>query len=334
MKIVSSTSRAVTGIAVAALMAQPLAGCSGGSQLPPATVASQQPIAARPAAKKSRRSWISPEASSAQALLYVADDLASSVVVYLWPSLQQVGILTDFKTPGAMCVDTKGDVYVVDQTAEAIAEYPHGGLTPVATLTDTLGLPQACSVDPKTGNLAVSNFRSASGYGNVLVFAHARGTPTLYFPASIAYDYFPAYDNKGNLFVDGYTASDTRGLAELPSGGSSFEEIALQQSLVYPSGLEWDGKYLALADSSDDTIYQLAVARGVATTVSSTTLSGGTSLYQFWITGGTKNQEGNGVVGATDASNSVEVWNYPSGGGPTATISGLDSPTGVVVSTK
>jgi hypothetical protein len=334
MKFFLSTLRAAAGITVAGLVLQPLAGCSGGSQLPVAGVAPMRTVAAGRATMKSHKSWVSPEAARAPALLYVADTTAATVDIYLWPSLLQVGILTGFKEPGPMCVDKRGDIYITDANTWMIWEYPHGGVTPIAALNDLDGPPQACSIDPQSGNLAVGTLDTISGPGNVLIFAGARGSPTAYAVAGLRYVYFPAYDDSGNLFVDGFTAGGGSAFAELPSGSSAFEEISLQQRVVAASGLEWDGKYVALADSSTDTIYQLSISGGVATAVGSTSLQGGTALYQFWITGGTKRRQGTGVVGAFENTRTVGVWNYPAGGTETSSLSGFEGPTGVVVSTR
>lgn len=333
-----STTPAAAVIAGWALAAALLTCCNGGlpssslpPEVPPQAHAAPGTDAARPNAVQSRKSWLSADAKAAKALLYVAS--GSTVDVYAWPALDQVGSLTGFQSPGGMCVDKRGDVYVTDITTLTISEYPHDGLTPIARLTDAYGSPEGCSVDPKTGNLAVSTAVTSSGLGNVLVFTHARGMPKAYSTADVGLDVVPAYDPNGNLFVDGYDAS-IAGLAELPSGGGTFESITLDQTIDDPTGLDWDGKYLAIADASTGTIYQLSVSGTTATVAGSTSLTDGRYLDQFWVTGISKNIQGDEVVGASYGYDSVDVWSYPSGGQPSASISGLSEPAGVVISAK
>ena len=71
--------------------------------------------------------------------------------------------LTGFATPYGECVDEKGDVFILNFDGESIVEYAHGGTAPIATLNDPGEKPSGCSVNPATGDLAVTNF---SGTGS------------------------------------------------------------------------------------------------------------------------------------------------------------------------
>ena len=97
-----------------------LAGCSGAAAVNPG----QSP------------SWMAPDAHKRQALLYISDIESGEVFVYSYPSLAVAGTLTGFSEPAGTCVDTTGDVFIVDYGASDIVEYAHGGLTPIATLDD------------------------------------------------------------------------------------------------------------------------------------------------------------------------------------------------------
>lgn len=135
-----------------------LAGCSGygttlqpGAAPPNASAASHGPAA---------RSWMLPEAKNND-LLYVSDLLAQVVYIYTYRGHKLVGTLTGFFNPEGLCVDKAGDVYVTNDTSEGvhqITEYAHGATTPLRTLNDPQGRANGCSVDPKTGDLAVANF--------------------------------------------------------------------------------------------------------------------------------------------------------------------------------
>ena len=82
------------------------------------------------------------------------------------------------------------------------------------------GYPVGCSVDGKTGNLAVSNIINNSyGQGNIDVYAKAKGTPKMYTDSGLQKPYFVGYDNKGVLWISGETPSYTSALASMTAKG-------------------------------------------------------------------------------------------------------------------
>ena len=124
-------------------------------------------------------SWMSPDAKEQQ-LLYVSDQKTDDVYVYSYPTGKLVGTLTGFAAPYGQCTDKSGNVFITQFDASDVTEYAHGGTNPIKTL-DTAGeYPVGCSVDPKTGNLAVAKFISDNYPGGIFVLAHATGTPTEY----------------------------------------------------------------------------------------------------------------------------------------------------------
>ena len=175
-----------------------LAGCAGnGAALQPGAVPpSASAVSHGPAA----RSWMLPEAKNND-LLYVSDLLAQVVDIYTYHGHKLVGTLTGFFNPEGLCVDKAGDVYVTNDTSEGvhqITEYAHGATTPLRTLNDAQGRANGCSVDPKTGDLAVANFWGPTeGIGNVAVYRHASGTPTTYSNPNIWYYYYCATITRG-----------------------------------------------------------------------------------------------------------------------------------------
>ncbi len=122
-------------------------------------------------------------------LLYVSkyDD----VDVFSYPAGKRVGTLTGFQSPGGLCVDKAGDVFVTNFGASNIVEYAHGGTKPIATLSDPYQEPDDCSVDPTTGNLAVANIG-----GSVSIYEGARGHPKQRTDSEIAYMFSEATMNK------------------------------------------------------------------------------------------------------------------------------------------
>lgn len=238
----------------------------------------------KPPQRLTRRSWMLPEAKS-DTLLYITDESYNAVFVYTWPKLKLVGELTGFYAPQGLCSDAKGDVFVANFAAYDVIEYAHGGTSPIATLQDegnnTQYFAAGCAVDPTTGNLAVTNDGGEENgdnpaWGNVAIFKNASGTPTFVSNGSnIAYEYFDTYDNEGNLFIDGRAFTTyTYQLAELPSGSSTFTDIALTGGTIYfPGTVAWDGTDLILGDQkynddSESGFYRVSVSGSAATVVS------------------------------------------------------------------
>jgi hypothetical protein len=290
-------------------------------------------------------SWILPDAKKSD-LLYISDLIGQVVDIYTYgKGYKLVGQLTGFFNPEGLCVDKKGDVYVTNTTnvgGYEIIEYAHGGTSPMRTLNDPDGRPNGCSVDPTTGNLAVADFWGHSEtIGNVAVFPKGTGSPTPYSNSNIYYDYYCAYDDKGNLFVDGETEGSVFGLGELSKGGSTLNFINIDQTIYLPGGVMWDGKYLAVGDqvavkhNFTSTIYQMSINGSQATTVSTMILTGSNEVAQFWIPrihDGGKREYGDRLIGPNQDGKDTLFWDYPSGGDPIATISGESDPIGVTLS--
>jgi DNA-binding beta-propeller fold protein YncE len=256
---------------------------------------------------------MAPDAKQQSSLLYVSSVLTNDVYVYSYPSGKLEGTLTGFSTPYGLCSDTAGNVWIVNDGANDILEYAHGGTTPIATLADPSEYPEGCSVDAKTGNLAVTNFYSSSGDGSVAVYTKASGSPTLYADPDIAEFRFCGYDDKGNLFADGANSSSQFAFAELPSGKKSLVTIPVQQTVEWPGGVQYDGKYVAVGDTDTGKVYRIEGKTGkVMQTVS---LGDATELNQFWIALGSKgksNMSQSRLVGPLESGSAVNLYPYPS----------------------
>jgi hypothetical protein len=306
-----------------------LASC-GGPQSPiagPGGVSVNAPSGGVGAARAG--SWMDPEAKS-KALLYVSSVLTGDVYVYSYATQKLLGTLTGFTQPYGLCVDESANVWVVNDGASQIVEYGHGGTTPIATLSDTGEYPEGCSVDPTTGNLAVTNFYSTSGAGSVSVYADARGNPQVYSDPGMTNYRFCGYDSSGNLFVDGVNNSSSFVLAELPKGSGSFTNIDFTQKIEWPGGVQWDGKFIAVGDTDTGTIYRTNAA---GTVKGSTQLTGSDYVNQFWIvaSSGRKKHKAAGVVAPSQDGGVLGIYKYPAGGSPTRTIS-VSEPFGSTVS--
>jgi len=282
-----------------------LAGCGAGSQ---PTISA--PNALGVAASASRG-----QTKQTQQRIYVVENHAyskSSVQIYSYPDGEPKGQLNDLGAPYGDCADSHGDVFILNQNLPpTILEYAPGGKTPIKVFEDTGYSPTGCSVDPTTGNLAVTNFYS-SNYtsGTIAVFAPTgtRGQPTLLTDPNMFSPRYCGYDANGNLFVDGYSKSLQILFAELPANTKQFNGITLNQTINEPGDLQWDGKYMAIGDSSTNAIYQFSFEASTGKEVGSTTLGGVTyGLTQFWIVGSK-------VVGAAAVDQMVGIWKYPAGG--------------------
>lgn len=305
-----------------------LAGC--GAPLP---TAMPQDMISRIAAATVQRdrtpSWMAPRVK-AQHLLYVTSAGTGSVSVYTYPAGKPSGKLTGFIKPMGDCVDQAGHIWIVDWDAISIAEFAHGGTKRLATLKNSQARSLlGCSVDPTTGDLAVTEVGPASG-GAIWIYANAKGTPKKYAPGFLKSPYFLAYDGAGNLFADGLDNNYAFAFGELPSGSSSFKSIALNQNVTFPGGVQWDGTNVAVGDQfyqnhHQSAIYQVTVSGSTGSVVGTTPLNGTCDVAQFGLSGSS-------VIAPDDCLNNAGFYSYPGGGTPTNTLTGFQYPIGAIVS--
>ncbi|HEX3458947.1 MAG TPA: hypothetical protein VHR97_13440, partial [Candidatus Baltobacteraceae bacterium] len=264
------------------------------------------------------RSWMSPEAAKT-ALLYVADLDCNVVNVFSYPDDKPMGKLTDdLASPDGICVDAKQNVWIVNNAGavDVAVEYKHGGKKHVAAVQDPgLGAHIGCSVDPATGNLAVTTYGlGSSGGGLVAVYVHAKGTPKHYTDSKIPHFNFCGYDPKGNLYADGTDAAQSQFFfAELSKGANAFKNITLKGGLIYyPGQVQWDGKYVAVGDQSvgQADVSAINQTTGVGgkivhvTPIDDPTDGSAEDIVQFWIDGKT-------VVGPNLDGSDVGFYKYP-----------------------
>jgi hypothetical protein len=250
-----STFGYALGIGVAAAL---LTGC-GGSQTP---VGGGLTAAER----------VSPLQKS-DALLYVVNDVNTFYVVdYATGKVRQTITFAPNGAGTGACSDGSGDVFVTEYGGNSessvqgeILEYRHGGENPVNVLSEGTLTPTSCSVDPASANLAVTNVATSSS-GNVAVYPQGENPPTLYSDPALSSYLAATYDDQGNLFVIGKGVGQNPPvqIAELPNGGSSLVNIALNQR-INGNRIQWDGRYLAVTDpaASQRTsveVYRLSVS--------------------------------------------------------------------------
>jgi hypothetical protein len=280
---------------------------------------------------------MSPDATNLRRLLYVSDSGDNDVYVFSIPHGRLVGTLTGFRGAAGVCSDKAGNVFVVDYQAAGIKEYRHGGKLPIAVLNDPNASPIACSVDPTTGNLAVTNQQTVNGSGrtepgNVVIYAHARGTPQAYTDPNMVYVSFDSYDSTGDLYISGVATSyEDSAFALLSKGGSKLKELMLNQAFccAQESAVQWDGQYLAVASQTDAKIYQFTISGTSGTKVGTTSLAGASSVFGFWL----QNHELYAPV-TSNSQTMVGFYSYPSGGTPTKALLGFDFAFGATVSLR
>lgn len=277
-----------------------------------------------------RRPWMSPDADRKE-LLYASDAANGTVDVYDYRNPNRLlGQLTGFQLPYGECSDRRGQVYVADFGALDVVEFDHGQSHPLRTIKDTGGYPIGCSVDPLSGNLAISNFADTAG---VEVYPNASGQPESYEDTNFVEYWPPGYDNAGNLFVEGLDASGNFRFAELPAGGSGFLDITLDFSAFYPGSVMYDGTYMALTDQEygdypGTGIYRVnvegerGIGVGAVEFVDNCSVGGlpYTKIVQPWIQGGLV------VGGDLDCTSRFGYWSYENGGYPLKAIPSAIAP--------
>ncbi len=311
-----------------ALVAGLLAGCSATpTQVAvPLTGAARNPLVLGNQTRS--HGWVLPAAKKMD-LLYVSDnDRPGQLLAFSYPEGALVGDVTvPSEYPVGLCSDSAGNVFVptADSVSQSsIYEYAHGGTQPIATLTDP-GLANGCAIDRVTGNLAVTNYLSTGGsqtyYGDVAIFAEAKGTPSTYFDPEISFYDYDTYDDDGNLYVDGETYTSTGTIGELPSGTSLFSNITLTKS-IRPFSMQWTGGRLVVSTvickfCGPQPIYEIRVSDGNGVVSGPVLLHSPRNLnpaqpVQFWLQGSRmigpdRVRGGNGLV---------NFWHYPAGGWP------------------
>jgi hypothetical protein len=318
----SGVSRYIISVSLTAMV---LVGC-GGSQ-PPIATPGAMPQSHEFARRPDRgRSWMAQGLQTTD-LLYVSD-YGNGIIVYKYapPRLKYVGFLAEPQLGEGECVDKAQDVFITGSDYD-IVEYAHGGTTPKAILTDPFALPLSCSSDPTTGNLAVVGYPDIfhQNYG-AAIFKKARRKPTLYEDTGFA-AFACAYDDKGNLFMDGSVTGGAAALAELPKGSSAFINIPLNQTFNGVGGIQWNAGEVAVGDYYNAVIYEFRISGSTAQEVGSTPLDGSGTVIQFFIDRDTA------IVPSTlqNSSGYVKLYEYPSGGTARRTLD-FGSPSGAVVS--
>jgi hypothetical protein len=305
-----------------------LTGC-GGSQPPIAAPGAMPQSRAIATHAKPGGSWMLPDVAGRNLLYAASNDIVN---VYTYPEGKLVGSLGSFSGAGGLCVDKAGDVFVTSFYDHTVYQYAHGSTKQLAALNSPYTV-NACSVDPKTQDVAVSS------YSGAIIFPyspnrHEYGLAKYYYNSDVYFGAYCTYDEQGNLFQDGTADLDSGfALSELPKGRKAFVGITINQGINGPGAMQWKSNSLTVADRGDNSsgepavIYRFTINGSEGTEAGETTLANSTAYAQFWI-------QGNRIVGPEGGSKgSIGLWQYPAGGAPSKSIVG-SPPYGVVVSLK
>lgn len=302
-----------------------LAGC-GGAQ-PPIGAPGAMPQGHALTGHADRRgSWMLPEAKS-EDLLYLVTDVDFAYVL-TYPKGKPAGKLTFSAEDGTgVCSDSRGHIFITaydwQPTHGYIYEFEHGGTAPIATLDDGEYIPTGCSIDPISGDLAVtSNTSGSSPTGNVAIYQGAQGSPTTYTDSSFQSYAATTFDGRGNLFIIG-SGDLPFEFAELPQGGSALINLTMSQQ-IYGSHIQWDGTHLAVTQRATSNrhfpfVYRVSVSGSTGTLVGTTTfgrLRGPDSGNVSWI-------EGN-MITMDDHLTKLGFWRYPRGGKVDKVVTGFN----------
>jgi hypothetical protein len=181
--------------------------------------------------------------------------------------------------------------------------------------------PFGCAVDPASGDVAVANYSAQpSGPGSLSVFRAGAFFPTTYTDPDFNAYFFCSYDDHGDIFVDGAdTNSYHTEFAELPNGSGSFKAIALDKTIGFPGGVQWDGTYMAVQDTESRVLFRFKItgSRGKSAGAVRFKSDRSTLLHQFWIAG-------HAIVTPYGTFSrlvrDVGSWPYPAGGSLTKSI--------------
>lgn len=236
------------------------------------------------------------------------------VSIFEYPSLTYVTQFTVAKsgyppaTTEGMCADANGDVFIEASYyyGTTMLEYAHGGTSAIASLdvAGNMDYTGDCAIDPKSGNLATANTH------DIQVFKKAKGKPVTYTDSGMSGYISCTYDTNGNLFIAGTLSAGGAGLAELPSGSSTFTNITLNEKL-YPTGkVQWVGKSLVVQSYS--ALYRISISGSTGTVIGKTRLFGRVTRGEFTDVLGDQ-------VFAPDWNRTTQnagLWNYPKSGKP------------------
>ena len=197
--------------------------------------------------------------------------------------------LTGFSQPQGLALDTAGNLYVADTKNSRIQVYAAGFKGTPTTINDPGESPASVAVD-SNGNLGVTNIlTTAGGPGSVSFFNKGGTLLTTLSNRNFARVFFDAFDDKGNLYIDGTNALGAFVAGEVVGGanGKAITGLAVGNRVGFPGGiaLSSTGK-IALDDQQNVTIftYNAPVKGSLGMPIATTPLTGAGDPISFAFT--------------------------------------------------
>jgi hypothetical protein len=336
MKI-SHASKYILGIFAAAGL---LAGCSGGSQSTGVTPSAGMnavhgaqrhngvlftAFRSTPLARAFKSALVEPDHhKSHKKFGYIANFDEGTVAEFHFPKGASLsGTISGDEPQGLCAAKGRGDFWVTNSGSEVLSEYKANSTTEITSLSvGDYGDPAGCAVS--TSGEVVATLITG---GDVVIFPKGTGSGT-----EVANDldetFFGTFDNKGDLFVDGFNDEGVPSVSEMPSGSSTFHLITLPNSIEFPGNIQWDGTYVTVNDQEAYAIYRYSVSGSTATLEGTVSYSDAGDCDDTWI------YKGYFLCPDYEDSN-AKVYAYPGGGAPVYTWTGsFDGPIGAMVIEK
>jgi hypothetical protein len=295
-----------------------LAACSGNTgtsgtvpQAPVATV----PSLVRVPGHKAIKSWMHP-LSAKSSLAYVADAYGFVDVFNQKTGTLEGQIATTYGQLAGIYVDKHHNVWVPSIGTSSIYEFARGGTTPIATLSDTAGVPYDITICPN-GTRFVSNYQSNdpparqnahpdAARGSVEVFPPGATTPKRYlqYPDQLVGEFITC-DKQNNVFTTLFYGASQSAVIEYAKGRGN--GVMLPISLAYVGGIKAeDNGDILVGDQAGHFIAEYTEA-GAPTGLSIDTSAEG-DVLQFAV-----NKSGT-TIGAADSRDlQADTWSFPGG---------------------
>jgi hypothetical protein len=186
----------------------------------------------------------------AKPLIFLSDGSTGVVDIYVQAGDNKlVGQVTGL-SPSGLATDTARNLYIINSTASVndvlVYAPPYTG-PPTLTLSDSAYFPGDVAVSAM-GVVAVMNFCSAASCapGNVTLYAKNSSTPcaTVADATNFAIVEFGAFDEKGNLYIDGQSSSSSPVIGEVKGGcgAKTITALTTANTLNDPGGIHVDKK--------------------------------------------------------------------------------------------
>jgi len=273
-----------------------------------------------------------PDKSPRTKYEYIFNDYGTYGSIFNYPkSIDMIGQLNGAGGQGCTNVLNgygKNIIWNAGRTNDLITEYEVPSNNVLKTIFLNYTFTSSCAMNT-SGDLAVGILlgNSYGAGGQVVIFKGATGSGKVY-DTPLSKEYFNGYDPSGNLFADGFDANYNFTLVELPKGSKKFVTIKTSNSPGFPGSVQWDGRYVTVFDQFTSQTYRYKVSGTTATLKNTIQFTGASDCAQTWIV--------KGLLYCADAGNDAgEVFSYPAGGSPLATLTGsFDFPLGVTAAKK